>query len=281
VYLKQNDPDVIRLTHEIMRTDPIYFNSEWARSVISQYVKDGDTLLYSNEALSSPSWAGLMSPGMDVRSHALVNLKSVFVNPKIAMIIRRQDTFSSSLYRQYLKSGGTKKITELFGCKNYTGVSLLPRNYFNYLRYIEALHEYFSGNVMVLPFELMKHDPNLFLEKLASYIDVECPRPTLLGNTNSTKLGDFGFEFTRRLNYLFRSNLNPGGLIPGIPRKGRTGIVNVSPVTILHEKWPFHGVLSETGSVKQCCRELLYENIDSNKGLDTRYGLGLKEYGYY
>ena len=102
-----------------------------------------------------------------------------------------------------------------------------------------------------------------------------------LRNVNRSRLGSMGLEVSRILNRLFRSPLNPGGVLPGIPRPRRTGEWwSVSPVLMLQDHWPGTGSVAAGSRLGRVCAELLAGEAARNKLLQDELNLDLKRYGY-
>lgn len=278
--ITQNNPNFLKFTQDICRKDPIYFNKRETLSHIKQFIDDNKTTLISNEAFSMLSWGGVTVPSLDYRSNVLTNLKSVFNDARILIVIRRQDAVVKSMYRQYLKSGGTCSATRFFCGLPYSQPPIFSPDYFRYRLYINKLHESFNGRVDILVFEEMIKDKELFFSKLSDVLGVQNP-DIELAFMNSTKFGAMGLELTRIMNHFFQSGLNPDGLIPGIRRKGKLGWNRISPVTFLHEKWPFNGKISNSSKIHAISNDILQAASDDNKDLDRQYDLNLKNYGYY
>jgi hypothetical protein len=258
-------------------SDPLYFNAQSTREMLMpDIISDGINLI-SNESLSGPPYAGLIEYGLDHRTPVLQNLKDAFPEARILVVLRRQDGLARSLYRKYLKRGGTAKIDRFFGMSKNCKPALMSLDRFRYSSYLERLDSCFSAGVKVLLFENFVSERARFLTELCDFIGINCPN-TELTVENATKLGPFGMELSRWANFLFRSMINQGPL-PALPRKQYGRWHRVSPIEYLHDYWPGRGNPSHLVSV--ICKRILAEVAEDNRAIDERYGLGLSEKGYY
>ncbi len=264
----------------ISKRDSIYFDAGKAKEIISKHLSGNKINLISSEGLSGRPWTALLEKGLDHRSNIIHNIKAVFPEAKIVLIIRRQDKYAISFYREYLKWGGTKPIKKLIDLEDEFGSSLMPIERFDYLPYARRLNNDFPGKVLILPFELLVENSSEFLSQLTQFIGTKTP-PQDLPKNNSTKLADLGFEISRLLNYCFRSYLNPGGILPGIPEKDGARWGMRSPVHYIQDYWPGNGKINPNGEIATTAAELLRTLKGKNEVLDSEFKLNLKEYGYY
>jgi hypothetical protein len=207
----------------------------------------------------------------------LMNLSACFPEARIMIVIRRQDALAKSFYRQYLKSGGTRRARRFFGFEpGRQAVLALDR--FRFSPYLDALHARFPSGVLVLVYEELLEQPRVFLKKICDYIGVS-EQVFELRKENATNLGPIGMEVSRLLNFCFRSQLNPAGFIPGVSSSMFGAKRRLSPVQLLHE-WPLRGRL-DRGECHEMASLILETFKEDNAALDRRYRLGLQEYGYY
>jgi hypothetical protein len=272
--------DVRSFIHYVTRCDPIYFNESKALQLINKYFNTNKPVLLSNESLSGPPYAGVIEGGLDHRSCVLANLQTVFPEAKVILVLRRQDSMVKSFYRQYLKSGGTRSIKRFYGLGDNTKPPLMTLDRFFYSIYVEEVIKKFPSGVLLLAFEELIKNQKQFLEKITNFIGVHLPNIEL-EKENRTTLGPMGMEVSRILNHLFRSMLNPSGLIPGIKMKQHGIPTRVSPVQIMHDKWPSKGNKINKGEIFEVAEEIFKKLKEDNQRLDEKYQLDLKEYNYY
>lgn len=279
-YLGVQQPNMRQFIDRVTKQDPIYFDPVAATGLLDSEMVD-KTVLLSAESFSGPPFSGERERGLDHRKSVVDNLHASFPQAGVILVLRRQDGYAVSMYRQYLKFGGTQTMKRFYGLDDeggFHGVFSLDR--LNYLPYVRYLHELFSGRVQILLFEDFVRNPDFFFGKLESFMDMTLPRPTL-SKTNATRLGPVGLELTRRLNFLFRSIHNPGGLVAGIPVLRRGKFTWVNPMPTIHDRWPGKGRLPQDSAIQRMAQTLLERNKESNRMLDQAYCLGMDRHGYY
>jgi hypothetical protein len=274
------EPAFNRFYRMVAFTDPTYFYPAKAKSLLEPYLHINKPNILSNEAFSGPLYAGIAEYGLDHRTPILDNLVRVYPQARAILIIRRQDTLSVSLYRQYLKAGGTRSIYRFFGHDSYKGFGIFPKDRFDFLPYVEKLNQFFPRGVFVLPFEDLVKSKEVFLKKMEKFIGVSFSRFEL-HKENVTSLSPFGLEVSRILNYFFRSYLNPAGFIPGVPYKENGKLYFRSPITYLHDHWRWKGNKEKKSHILDVGKEIFISVQESNKILDEKYNLNLKSHGYY
>jgi len=273
-------PEVYEFIHMITKKDPIYFDKKIAYELIRNKLSHEYPTLISNEMLSGPPYSGVIEAGLDHRSPIILNLRNVFPNAKVIIVLRRQDGLARSFYRQYLKSGGTKRIRRFYGMEGKHRLPLMSRDRFLFLPYIDLIKSSFPSGVSIMLFEEMVADQATFLSKIINFIGVANPA-IALEKENVTAFGPFGLEVCRIMNYLFRNMLNPGGIIPGIPRRQNDRHKFISPMELIHDIWPRRLFSRTRGQIYEVGNEILKQAREDNINLDKKYNLGLGKYGYY
>lgn len=147
------------------------------------------------------------SSGFDAKK-ICVMLKNIFPNAKILIVIREQKSFILSNYFQYLSIGGTCNLKRYLSTK-YDG----KRPFFSpaHIIYVPLIKEYCSlfgkNNVLVLPYEIFKMEPILFIDEINKFLktniimeDSEFKRQI---NTNNNKLIRY---YLRYLNVFMESS---------------------------------------------------------------------------
>ncbi|MDH3469221.1 MAG: hypothetical protein OES26_25625, partial [Gammaproteobacteria bacterium] len=204
------------------------------------------------------------------------NLRAAIPEARIIIVLRRQDALARSLYRQYLKRGGTAKVGRFYG-EDKKHPALMSRNRFRYSTYLDLLKGSFPMGLKVLLFEDFITNQSEFIRELCEFVGVESPAIDLKIE-NATKLGPIGTEMSRWANYFFRSMLNRGPL-PAMPMKrfGRWQLV--SPVEYFHDFWPGSGRPSK--GIAKVCSQILSQVADDNRLVASRYGLDLEKHRYF
>lgn len=273
-------PEMREFVHYVTRCDPIYFDAVKAAEILSTVLDQKRPNMLSNESLSGPPYAGAIEGGLDHRSPVLSNLRTVFQKARVILVLRRQDAMVKSFYREYLKSGGTRKIGRFYGLEGTSKPALMSLDRFNYYPYAKEVLKLFPSGVLILTFEEFVHDQQVFLKKLTDFIGIDLPKIKLI-KENATSLGPVGMEITRILNHIFRSMLNPAGMIPGYKMKRHGTLSRVSPIQIIHDKWPSKGNKIQEGDIFNISREVFEEMKVHNKKMDEKYSLGMSNYNYY
>jgi hypothetical protein len=261
--------------------DPIYFDSSHARDVLLGTFSDDKVNLISSEAFSGSLFSAVGKRYLDHRHSIIENLQRTLPEARIILVLRRQDRYARSVYRQYIKRGGVLDPASFFGLDSRGG-AYFPRDRFRYREYVKVLKQRFPAGVHIGIFEEFVESPSAFLARMCRFLEVEPIDSWQLPKINRTRLGSTGLEVSRILNRLFRSPLNPGGVLPGIPRRRRTGEWwSVSPVFTLQDHWPGTGRVADGSKLGRICTKLLVDEAVNNKLLQDELKLDLERYGYF
>ena len=230
------EPRVRQFVSLVTRTDPLYFSADAAGTLMAELLRSDRVNLLSNESLSGPPYSGAVELGLDHRSPVLANLLSVFPRARAVLVLRRQDALARSLYRQYVKRGGTVPVARFFGLDDTGRPGVLSLDRFRFRPFVQMVLDGFQAGVLVLTFEEFVRDNVAFLTRLCVFLGVERPDIALRAE-NTTRLGPFGIDVTRRMNFLFKGMLNHS-LVPRIPVRRHARWVLSSPVELVHDHWP-------------------------------------------
>jgi hypothetical protein len=273
------DPVVRQFVHEVTRRDPLYFDPGRALALLSARMRNDQINLLSNESLSGPPYSGIAEGGLDHRSPVLQNLRATFPGARAVLVLRRQDGLARSLYRQYLKRGGTAKVQRFFGIGARHQPAMMSLDRFCFSPFVHCVFESFGSRVLVLTFEQFLRDQQAFLDKLCGFIGTA--RPDIhLEAENATRMGAVGMEVTRLLNFAFRGMLNQG-IVPRLPVRRRGQWRRISPVELIHDHWPGRPSSRKDSAFNQVTNDIWERYREDNRRLDERYRLGLGEFGYY
>ena len=279
-YITKTNNDINKFVDRVAIIDPIYFDSNKARNLIIPHLHNDKPNLISRESLSGSLYDGIIKYGLDHRSSIIANLKNAIPEAKLIIVIRRQDSLSRSIYRQYLKSGGTESIYKFYHQKNNNS-SLFSLDRFKFNPYINLLSESFPAGVLVLTFEEFIKNQTQFLQKLSHFIGVS-PLEINLKKSNQSSLGSFGMGFSRLINHFFYSRLNPGGILKGVPKCYRNKkIIWSSPSGVLHDRWPIKRLINKDSAYYKVSKSILELVKEDNKMIDKNYNLNLEKYGYF
>jgi len=270
---------VDQFTQHVISTDPIYYDAQHGRSLLEPLFHENRPALISRESFSGSLYAGVGSPNLDHRSPILHNLKSALPEAKVIVVLRKQDDLARSVYREYLKMGGSVPIRDFFGFNDVMR-PIFPLDRFRYSAYVDELHAIFPSGVLVLVFEEFLATQSAYLQRLCTFLGIGLPR-VKLQLSNSTSLGPVGLEVARLVGRLFRNQLNPAGLIPRIPvyRSGKSR--KTSPIVVLHDRWPVKGKTTGRSEFQRVGDRVLNKVEEDNRLIDKKYDLGLSQYGYF
>ena len=273
-------PDIGGFINLVVNKNPSYLKQEEGLKILDDYLSEDKVNLISAESFSGQIFGTVGLPGLDFRKQILENLSTVYPDAKVLIVIRRQDALVKSVYREYLRQGGTESVARFYGEDNKSQSPIISRDYFLYKPYIDSIKKLFPKGVLVLAFEEFVKDQPTFLNKIDDFLGVE-NKKNRLTKTNNTRLGIFGLECSRLLNRLFKTQLNPAGFLPGLPLKINGKFALRSPVKMLHNSWPGKGRIGKGSYLSGIGRKIFDEVKSDNMELDKVYSLNLKRYGYY
>ena len=260
--------------------DSVYFDAHEGRRMLEAILDPSRPNLMSREAFSGSPYAGVGKLSLDHRSDILRNLSSSFPEARAILVLRRQDTYAISLYREYLKSGGCLDIRGF--CLGSDGVRpVLSLDRFFYLRYVDFLWRAFPAGVLVLAYERFVAEQQEFLKDFGKFVGVAMPQ---VSNSvwNATTLGPKGLRLARFASRFVKSQLNPGGFIPPLRIPYVRGGRSTSLLWLLHDRGLPWGRRSRNKDVFPDIKHEILERVrKDNRILDLKYGLGLERFGYY
>jgi hypothetical protein len=277
--LLTKDPTVLDFIYAVRGQDPLYFDAKAVRQKIQSKIVSDRVNLLTNESLSGPPYAGVIEWGLDHRSPVLANLKAVFPEARAILVLRRQDGLALSLYRQYVKRGGTARMARFYGLDSSGRPPLMSTDRFHFSPYLQLVHDSFPAGVLVLTFEEFVRDQERFLQRVCDFIGIQKPQVVLRAE-NSTRLGAKGMEITRLMNFAFRSMLNQG-MLPGIPVRRNGRWHQYSVVEYIHEYWPGKPRKGEESELSRTGRRIFEMYREDNREVDRRWGFDLDKFGYY
>lgn len=176
------------------------------------YILERDTLI-SNENVYCDMWSK-----KDTRFERLEILHKLFPHAKIIFGVRDKEALKKSWYKKSIGVGATWNYEEFL--KN------INLNLFEYEPYVEKLRELFS-NVYVYRFEDFVKNPEEIIKNICNFIGVEMPEIEKEAYKRKWNIGytEKQIKIARKLNKIFKTRLNPDGIIP------------------LHYKWHPHRII--------------------------------------
>lgn len=192
---------------EFVTQDPLCFDPAITRGKFDSALHDGpaDTpvAVISHEALSSRPHHGVY-----YAPHVADRLHQTFPRAKVLLIFREQASIIYSLYGEHIRNGGRHSFAQFIGTGNEPpGWTTLCRlSFFEYDRLLQMYRDVFGvENVLALPLELMKADPDAFTGQLFGFLDLPVQRPDTAQKSN-TGWGALTVEGYRLTNGVIRSN---------------------------------------------------------------------------
>lgn len=259
---KENE-DVQKIIHTITDCETLDYNADDLRERIERCVSDDKQLLISEESLST----GSSLSGRVSRSEIAYRLKSLFPNAKIIVILREQKSIIKSFYLQKKKIDKNFKVdfNDWFESNKN---NQHKENVFQYLYYeklIELYDKLFGEeNIKILLFEDFKYNLTPFVRELTDFLGEDFDSDKLgRKHDNKTVTGATLMLRTMNEKYSFIKRLVPKRLKHFLKCKAQNG--KVMKVELNEQQ--IHYINS------------VYS--DTNKVLSKRYGLNLKDYGYY
>lgn len=239
-------------------------------------VPEGRCLVVSNERLSGHP----MSNGID-RAAICDRLHAALPDGRVLIVVREQRAMILSNYMQYLKYGGPRSIEGFLAPEQDARAPGLDPCYWEYDRLVEICHHRFgAGNVLVLPYEMLRKAPQDFVARICCFAGVEPPRQPLLSssreNASQNYLTAVGL---RLLSPVIRSSRG-NGFAPSLLGRRVGQAVHLGLQKYL-------GLLVPRALNDHVKRRLLarVERMadlyrDSNRRLEALTGLDLRQYGY-
>ncbi|MEP2023982.1 hypothetical protein, partial [Reichenbachiella sp.] len=92
----------------------------------------------------------------------------------VLIMIREQKSAILSHYFQYLQEGGTFSLKKMLTTHYDDFRPYFSKNYLKYDGLIKHYQQLFGeDHVLVLPYEIFKHQPEIFFDRLGKYVDLD------------------------------------------------------------------------------------------------------------
>jgi len=240
-------------------------------------VPDGRCLVVSHERLSGHP----LSNGID-RSWICSRIHEALPGGRILLVVREQRAMILSNYMQYLKFGGPCSIEGYLAPQNDARVPGLGLRYWNYDRLAELYIQRFSAeNVLVLPYEMLRLDPQDYLTRICRFAGVTPPPGGLaLASRENASQNELACTALRLLSPLIRSSRG-NAFAPALLGRRAGQFVH-------HELQKYLGMLVPR-ALNQHVRRRLLSRIEaitqdryhaSNLRLQALTGIDFGQYGY-
>ena len=265
---KSRDREFARVFAELFSMQP-FGNKEPIYTKIKDMMPNSGKILYSNELMSGTSRINFLN-AFQISHH----LRECFKNPKIIFVIRRQDSFVESIYRQAIRGGYSGSIESFINYKRDKFNKSSPGKggwidiySLDYLSWIEHYCELFGkASILILPYEKLKYNKKAFLKDIANFIDVEYIEPKKSEQTNKAD------------SYLLLNMMRLANLCLSKRIQNRINdILFIDKIFSLLNYIPYEKKFLS----KELAKEIIKFHSNSNKELSKRYNLSLEKYGYF
>lgn len=206
----------------------------------------------------------------------LTKLASIPIPKKVIITIREQRALCLSAYKQFINQGGANGIRDFIGTGN-EGLSYTPILRPEFLFFDRALSRFREAigaeGVLVLPYEMLIHDPESYFSKLKSFLGVGFGSTPPLDAQN-IGLGGVSLELRRFLNRFFvRSPLSQRLSLPERAAWKVVRIANRLTPRSLDKAL-------EAGIRERIEKRYAGLFAASNRRLESDLGYDLRRYGY-
>ena len=206
------------LWRELIAPPSLDFDPERCRSHVAALLAKpppGTVCVFSAERLSGNPHSG----GYDAADLA-GRLEAVFGEARVLIVVREQADMLVSIYKQYVKMGGTCTFTEYLSPPHDGRIPLFRLSNFRYHRLVEHYRGLFGETrVLVLPYELLQRSAGRFARRVLDHIGLEGvePPPQAFERRINVSMSDLQTALRRRANLL----AGGGSLHPVRPKAPR------------------------------------------------------------
>ncbi|MFV1979019.1 MAG: sulfotransferase [Myxococcota bacterium] len=208
--------DRLEINQRLVEPNDLVFDPEPERAryapAIAQARAEARVPVVSSERLvGSPHTGGWDAQNLALRLHA------VFPDSRVLIILREQQSVIRSMYLQYVREGGPLSLAQYLHPPG-AGAFRIPSFDFEYYAYHRLIEHYQAtfgtGALLVLPFELLRADPNEFARRVCEFSGAATPS-SVSPDSRNVALSALSAQIKRRLNHFFvRDRLNPGAAFP-------------------------------------------------------------------
>ncbi len=239
----------------------------------SLYVEKLSQLIQPDKVnvISIESWVGdVFKRGFNTVRN-LRYLKSIAPEARIIITIREQCSMIEAIYKQYVNQGGTCGFQDFLSLPPPKPVSF-DFSYLNYYRIFELYEKEFGQNhVSIIPYEMIKSDPEEFLQKLAEMMGSKTlPRKDMSLKVNPS-LSGLALNILRLSNYFLSTPLQPCNPV-------RISFLHPRLRKFLQKNFQGNSRISLISPEQKAYFQDLYR--ESNRLLVQKTGLDLASYGY-
>ncbi|RLJ36220.1 sulfotransferase family protein [Litoreibacter meonggei] len=168
---------------------PERYSSDAVRAALygAAPVADGKPVVVSHEALS-----GNPIHGLYYMERVAGRIHAGFPDARIIIGIREQRSMLNSIYFQYIKQGGSRKLRDMI-CVNRDRPGYRPTLRMDHFEYDLTIAHYAqlfgADNVLVLPLELLRHSPDTYIARISGFLglDWHAPAPAKVVNARRSE----------------------------------------------------------------------------------------------
>src|SRR5215211_2730079 len=130
-------------------------------------------------------------------------LAAVFPDARVLVVIRAQTSMFLSIYKEYIRRGGAASLRQYLAAPD--DGYWMPRFRFEFLEYHRLIGYYQdlfgAESVMVLPYELLRTQPEAFLGQISGFVGTKVVPPRV--RSVNVSLSAFALGLKRRANRYF------------------------------------------------------------------------------
>lgn len=259
---------------EIVTLHDLDFNPEWFRAQVTDLSKP---TLISWESLSGDPWVG----SWDVCRNAN-RIHAIWPDAKIIVCVRSQIEMIESLYRQYIKMGGSGSINHFLTRESERNIEYFSLNSLRYDRVLDYYQNLFGNDsVFSYLYEDLSRDSETFLNRLFDFVGVSGMRPEEYHSDERVNISyaNTTIRFASVAHRFIHSRFNPAPIVP-------ERVFNATKLRkILNHHWFDLGIARrlESRQIKLTDekRASLAEHYrESNRRLRDNFNLPIEEFNY-
>jgi len=188
-----------RVWRSLIEPNALVFDPDECRTILT----GGDSADTKVDVISAERLSGNPhSGGYDSRQTA-DRLLQIFPNAKVLIVLREQAGMLNSLYRQYVRMGGMCPLADYLSPIRDGRMPLFRYEHLQYHRLVHHYQQLFDKeNVCILPYELLRHDPELFAARICTFAGVNPLAPDPAPQVIARSSCDFVTAIKSRVNRL-------------------------------------------------------------------------------
>lgn len=162
-----------------------------------------------------------------------------FPEARIILVLRRQDSWIASKYKYHIKKYGSMSFNEFFELESDTG--FWKKEDLCYRKKIEWIEKHFQHKPLILIYDVLKTNPELFVEQITDYLGVQIDEHDKINKVENRAYSDKQLRVLRKINQFYPyQNLKSGiKILDRIHFKFRGLLLYISAtlVQFIPDKW--------------------------------------------